>query len=211
MLIQSKYRPQKSTPEKPRSHLVIVYTKETQQARAAWQERITIPIEGAIDEVTAFDLARGICASIRDGSIDAADKDALKGVRQTLLLAALVRPPQQEDSYAAAYGTREVGAASAYARSWSAGADNESDAVRQEREATFKHEDELSAARADAAAAEDAAAEAVRMRSTHNPQTHDVAIPQTRSPRNVVHAGGGRECSGPSKRSGDRRRLGGGR
>ena len=105
-------------------------------------------------------------------------------------MAALVKPPQQEDSYAAAYGTREVGAASAYARSWSAGADHESDAVRKEREATFNHEDELIAARADAAAAEDAAAEAVRMRST--PQTPDGAIPQTRSPRNVVHAGGKR-------------------
>jgi hypothetical protein len=196
MLIQSKYRPQKSTPEKPRSHLVIVYTKETQQARAAWQERITIPIEGAIDERTAFDLARGICASIVDGSIDAADKDALKGVRQTLLLAALVRPPQQEDSYAAAYGTREVGAAAAYARSWSAGADHESDVVRQEREATFDHEDELIAARADAAAAEDAAAEAVRMRSA--PQTSDVEIPQTRSPRNVVHAGGEESAVAPA-------------
>ena len=117
-------------------------------------------------------------------------------MRQTLLLAALVRPPQQEDSYAAAYGTREVGAASAYARSWSAGADHESDAVRQEREATFKHEDELIAARADAAAAEDAAAEAVRMRST--PQTSDVEIPQTRSPRNVVHAGGEESAVAPA-------------
>jgi hypothetical protein len=111
MLIQSKYRPQKGTPEKPRSHLLIVYTEETQDDRPSRKERISVPIEGAIEERTAFDIARGICGSIVDGSIDVTDNDALNALRQALLAGALLKPPLAGSLAGSAAASREDGAA----------------------------------------------------------------------------------------------------